>query len=240
MINGKTIIAMVPARMGSERLKQKNLVLLDEKPLISYGIQAAKDSGVFDKIVVNSDGEIFKEIARENKVDFYLRDKEFANSQASADDVVYDFILHNSADVITWVNPTSPLQSSEEIRNVVHYFFKNDCDTLITTKAEQVHCNFKNKPLNYQYNDRFSRTQDLVTVERFVYSVMMWKSDVFRKEYEASKRAFFVGKVGFFPVSKMSAIIVKTQEDAELCKYIIMGRKRADKLQYYKAKGSEE
>lgn len=239
MVNGKFVTAMVPARMGSERLSQKNLILLDGKPLISYAIQAAKDSGVFDRIVVNSDGEIFKEIAQEYQVDFYFRAEEFASSQARADDVVYDFILHNKTDIVAWVNPTSPLQTGQEIREIVQYFHDKDCDTLITTKKEQVHCNFKEKPLNYDLNDLFAKTQDLIYVERFVYSVMMWKSDTFRKEYETSKRAFFVGKVGFFPVSKISAIIVKTQEDVELCKYIIKGRKHPCKIQYYRAKGRD-
>ena len=46
------ITAMIPARMGSERLKQKNLALLDGKPLISYAINAANESQAFDQVVV--------------------------------------------------------------------------------------------------------------------------------------------------------------------------------------------
>ena len=44
----------LPARIGSSRLKYKNFALLDDKPLISYAINAAKQSGVFDDIVLNS------------------------------------------------------------------------------------------------------------------------------------------------------------------------------------------
>ena len=53
------IYAMIPARAGSERLKIKNLSLLDGKPLISYSILAAKDSGIFNKIIINSDNDSF-------------------------------------------------------------------------------------------------------------------------------------------------------------------------------------
>ena len=46
------IIAMIPARVGSERLKMKNLALINDKPLIYYSIKAAKKSCVFDNIVL--------------------------------------------------------------------------------------------------------------------------------------------------------------------------------------------
>ena len=54
----KKIFAMIPARIGSQRLKLKNLSLLNGKPLIYYAIQSAKDSHVFDSIYINSDDKI--------------------------------------------------------------------------------------------------------------------------------------------------------------------------------------
>ena len=56
------IYAMIPARIGSTRLKMKNLALINGKPLIYYAIKAAKDSGVFERIIVNSDSECFSKI----------------------------------------------------------------------------------------------------------------------------------------------------------------------------------
>ena len=47
------IVAMIPARMGSERLKEKNLALIDGKPMIYYAIIAAKDSGLISRIIIN-------------------------------------------------------------------------------------------------------------------------------------------------------------------------------------------
>jgi CMP-N,N'-diacetyllegionaminic acid synthase len=67
------IIAMIPARIGSTRLKMKNLALLNGKPLIAYSILAAKQAGVFDRIVINSDSHIFKSIADSYEVEFYKR-----------------------------------------------------------------------------------------------------------------------------------------------------------------------
>ena len=54
------IIAMIPARLGSQRLKQKNLQLLNGIPLISHAINKAKNSNIFNEIWVNSESLIFK------------------------------------------------------------------------------------------------------------------------------------------------------------------------------------
>jgi CMP-N-acetylneuraminic acid synthetase len=86
------IIAMIPARMGSTRLKTKNLAILSGRPLITYAIEAAKYSGVFDRIVLNSEDLIFAEIAKEYGIDFYQRPSELATSFAKSDMVVQDFL----------------------------------------------------------------------------------------------------------------------------------------------------
>ena len=69
----KKIYAMIPARIGSKRLRKKNLALINKKPLINYVIEAAKQSRVFDKIILNSDHKIFKKIAKENKIQLKSR-----------------------------------------------------------------------------------------------------------------------------------------------------------------------
>lgn len=214
-------VAMLPVRIGSTRLPMKNLALIDGEPMIAYAIQAAKKSGVFDRIVVNSDAPILAEIAERYGVEFYLRPEALGSSSTKSDDVVYDFMKHNPCDILAWVNPTSPLQSGDEIRDVIGHFEKESLDTLITTRNEQVHANFNGGPLNYRTDERFAQTQDLSPVEVFVYSVMMWRTAPFVSAYEREGHAFFVGKVGFYPVSRLSAIIIKREEDLRLVEYIV-------------------
>ena len=104
------VIAMIPARIGSSRLAMKNLALLDGKPLIYYAIQTAKQSGVFEEVVVNSDSRVFEKIAIRYGVDFYFRPEQLGSSEAKSDSVVYDFMQHYPADVLVWVNSIAPLQ----------------------------------------------------------------------------------------------------------------------------------
>lgn len=217
----ETIIAMIPARIGSTRLPKKNLALIDGAPLISYAINAAKASGVFDRIVINGDDPVFGEIARRYDVEFYLRPQALGSSTTKSDDVVLDFIRNHPGDIVCWVNPTSPLQTGEEIRTVVRHFQTNGLDTLITILDQQVHANYDGKPLNYYTDELFAQTQDLVPVELFVYSVMMWRTRPFEAAYQDQDHAFFVGKVGFYPVSRLSAIIIKRKEDLKLAEFVL-------------------
>ncbi|MDA8135389.1 MAG: hypothetical protein M0T82_12270 [Desulfobacteraceae bacterium] len=234
-MNGKeTIIAMIPARIGSTRLPMKNLALINNEPLISYAIKAAKASRVFDRVIVNADDKIFGDIAGRYGVEFYHRPVELGSSSTKSDDVVYDFIKKNPGDIVCWVNPTSPLQTGEEIKNVVTHFQKENLDSLITVMNQQVHANFNGKPLNYKINELFAQTQDLMPVELFVYSVMMWRTSLFTRIYDRQGHAFFIGKAGFYPVSRLSSIIIKRKEDLKLAEFILKSLTdgSADRLEY--------
>ena len=128
----KNNIAIIPARIGSQRLKWKNLILLKNKPLIYYAVKAAKDSKKFDKIYINSDSIIFKEIARRYNVDFYLRPQKLGKSDTKSDDVVFDFLQNIKCKNLFWINPIAPLQSKDDIIKSVKLFNKNNCDNLFS------------------------------------------------------------------------------------------------------------
>jgi CMP-N-acetylneuraminic acid synthetase len=211
------IYAMIPARFGSTRLKMKNLALIDGQPMISYAINAAKDSNIFDRIIVNSEHIIFRKIAKRYGVDFYHRPQDLGTSQAKSDSVVANFMSsYAKADIIVWVNPIAPFQTGKEVSDVVNYFVKNKLDSLITVEEIQVHCNYKKQPVNYDKDEVFSQTQDLIGVQPFVYSIMMWKKETFLREFSNKGHALFCGRFETYPVSKASGIIVKTSEDLKI------------------------
>lgn len=57
-------IALIPARGGSKRLPDKNIKLLNGKPLIAWTIIAARESGLFDDIIVSTDSENIASLAK--------------------------------------------------------------------------------------------------------------------------------------------------------------------------------
>ena len=57
MFNDKRILAIIPAREGSKGIVNKNIIDLNNKPLIAYSIEAAKESNYIDDVIVSTDGE---------------------------------------------------------------------------------------------------------------------------------------------------------------------------------------
>lgn len=228
------IVAMIPARSGSQRLKHKNLALIDGKPMISYAIDAATQAGIFDKIVVNSEHSVFADIAKRHGVDFYQRPEELGSSEAKSDEVVFDFMrAFPSADIVVWVNSIAPLQTSTEIEKVVSFFVSNNLDSLVTVETKQVHCTFGGSPLNFGLQEPFARTQDLEPVKAFSYSIMAWRSAAFMENYQGLGSGILGGNFGVYEVSRLSSIIVKTKEDLVVVDAIARAlRTKTDEINY--------
>ncbi len=197
---------------------------MNGKSVISHVIDVAVKTDIFDKIVVNSEDEIFSKIAGRHGVSFYNRPHELGSSETRADEVVYDFVLNNPCDVIVWVNPTSPLQQADEINDAVRYMLDGDYDSLITVKKEYLHSIYKGEPLNFDCNEPFAKTQDLEPITSFVYSLMMWKSDSFIETYKKKGYAMLSGKIGYYPVRKESTMIIKYEEDLNMCEAYLKSR----------------
>ena len=58
------IIALIPARSKSERLKNKNILKIGKYPLLAIPILAAKKARIFDKIIVSTDSQKYAQIAK--------------------------------------------------------------------------------------------------------------------------------------------------------------------------------
>lgn len=228
------IVAMIPARIGSCRLKKKNLVLLGGKPLIQWAVEAAKAAGVFSKIVINSDSVAFAPIANRLGVEFYKRDAVLGGHEVKSDDVIHDFIHHFNPEILVWVNSIAPLQPAEEITTIIKYFREQACDSLITVKKEQVHCVYDDQPVNYQRHEPFARTQDLRPVYPFVYSIMMWRCSVFEDAYQKNGYGLMCGRTAYYPVSQLSSVIIKTEDDIRRAEWLLVGQRQLGQyaLQY--------
>ncbi len=73
-------LAIIPARSGSKRIPGKNIKTFAGQPLLAYSIQVAKESGLFDKIIVSTDSEQVADVARSYGADVpFLRPSELSN-----------------------------------------------------------------------------------------------------------------------------------------------------------------
>ena len=82
-------LAVIPARGGSKRIPKKNIKLFHGKPLIAYSIEVAKNSKLFDKIVVSTDDEEIASVAKKYGAEVpFIRPKELADDFTGTDAVI--------------------------------------------------------------------------------------------------------------------------------------------------------
>lgn len=129
-------IAIIPARSGSKGLKDKNIKNLMGKPLLYYSIAAAKESGIFDEVMVSTDSRIYAEIARDCGASVpFLRSEEKSSDCAGSWDVVKEVLsgyLNDSQrfDTVCLLQPTSPLRTHEDINGAYKLLDEKNADAI--------------------------------------------------------------------------------------------------------------
>ena len=131
-------IAIIPARSGSKGLKDKNIRLLNGKPLLAYTIEAAIDSGCYDTVMVSTDSEKYAQIAREYGAEVpFLRGNENSADNASPWEVVKEVLdryktLGKEFDTFTLLQPTSPLRDARDIQNAYAELKEKDANAVVS------------------------------------------------------------------------------------------------------------
>lgn len=131
-------LAVITARSGSKGLKDKNIKLLDGKPLLAYSIEAAQQSEKFDCIHVSTDSENYAGIARAYGADVpFLRDAALATDTAGTWDVLRAVVrqyqkMGQAFDTVTLLQPTSPLRDAADIQNAFMIFKEKHADSVVS------------------------------------------------------------------------------------------------------------
>lgn len=157
-------LAIIPARAGSKGLEDKNIIDLCGKPLIAYTIEAAIQSGTFEKIIVSTDSEKYADISRQYGADVMMRGEELSNDKATSFMVIEDVLNRCSEayDYFVLLQPTSPLRNRNHIKEAAALFegFIDRFNFLVSMKESEhakVLCNPIEDDLSLKYfNTDFS------------------------------------------------------------------------------------
>lgn len=127
-------IAIITARGGSKRIPRKNIKPFLGKPIMTYSIEAALSSGLFDTVMVSTDDEEIAQIAKEYgaQVPFY-RSERTSNDYAATADVVLEVldeyakcgIYYETACVIY---PTAPFLTVDALKEAMGILLGGDAD----------------------------------------------------------------------------------------------------------------
>jgi len=131
------IVGLIPARAGSKRVLNKNVLRLHGHPLLAYTISAALDSGVFEKVIVSTDSDEYAQIALHYGAEVpFLRPNSLAQD-SSADIGWVAHALENLAligyefEIFSILRPTSPFRNASTIRRAYEEFSsRTDIDSL--------------------------------------------------------------------------------------------------------------
>jgi len=147
MFKGRRFLALIPARGGSKGLKDKNIRQLNNKPLLAYTIEAAKESRIFDRIIVSTDSEKIAAVALKYGAEVpFMRPKELATDTASSMDVlIYTIELlqesNDKYDYVALLQPTSPLRTSQDIVGAVNLLIEKNANSVVSV------CRVEHSPL---------------------------------------------------------------------------------------------
>lgn len=223
-----SVNCVITVRIGSERLPRKNLRLLSGRPLPSYAIEIAKRAGVFDRIVLDGDDPVFENIARDGRVEFYLRPRHLGHSSIPFDEVILDFMEKHPSDLVAVVNSPSPLLKPEEVAKAVRMVLEDRCDSVIASQFVNHHALFQGEPVNFETNTKIARTQDLIPVETLCDSFMVWRSRIFRESMAKQGCGIMCGRFTTLPVCVNSAIAIRTEEDLRMVQALVDAGARPD------------
>ena len=121
------LIALIPARSGSQRIPNKNIKMLRGYPLIAYTIAQAKVANIFSDVFVSTDCENIAEIAKSFDAKIILRPSSFA--KATSPDIqwvlhAFDVLQQNQIEFncFSILRPTSPFRRPTSIVEAWEYF----------------------------------------------------------------------------------------------------------------------
>jgi len=217
------LLAMIPARLGSKRIPRKNLRLLGGKPLLGYAIDAARASGCFPEIWVNSESVALGRLAVSAGAAFHRRPPELASDTATNQDFTAEFLRHHPCDAVVMINPTSPLLRPETIRAFCAHLVEGGFDTLLSVLEEQAECFFQGAPINFTTSTK-NNSQDLTPIAKVVWGITAWRRDTFLALADAGACGVFAGRLGLFPVPLEESLDIDTPAQWHLAECLLAAR----------------
>jgi N-acylneuraminate cytidylyltransferase len=225
-------IAIIPARGGSKRIKNKNIVDFLGKPLIAYALEAAKESGLFDMIHVSTDSEKIRFVVEElgYKIDF-MRSNELADDHTGLMPVLkWVHKQYNDRGLffedICCIMPTAPLLKGSDLNDGFNLYYKHNQKKPLLVVA----------PFPVPVEWAFYRDENTHLIPRDANSLTIRSQDIKPTFYESgpfsifhashleNENPFNNNQFLSLLINKSRAVDIDNQEDLELAKTLYLGR----------------
>jgi CMP-N-acetylneuraminic acid synthetase len=221
-------IAIIPARSGSKRLPNKNILLLDGIPLIAHSIMyAQKNSPIIDAIFVSTDDEKIKEIAMQFGAKVIDRPVELAgDSEPTVSALKHCLEIINDKEIenVILLQPTNPLRPESLVQQAFETYQKNNCDSLFTVTENHYKfgkiINNKFEPFNYEIGQRSQDLDPLYFENGLLY---ISKAKAILNDEIITKNAF-----PYVVNNSFANVDIDTQEDFDYAEYLLNKNKNGE------------
>lgn len=218
------IVSIIPARGRSKGIPDKNIKLLAGVPLISYTINASKQSQYIQRTIVSTDSEKIADIARHYGAEIVMRPDDLALDETPTEPVighVLDVLSKKEnycPEHIVLLQPTSPLRTTEDIDNAIRKYNSDSCDSLLSVCSSHVFI-WKNEggfgvPINYDFQKR-PRRQEMHQY-RENGAIYIFKRDLF-----LAKSNRLGGKISLYEMEEGRSVEIDTAFDFILAEHFL-------------------
>ena len=233
------ILCTICARKGSKGIKNKNMILLNKKNLIDISIIQAKNSRLFDKIVVSTDSKkIQKHVNNKQTLSWFIRPKNISSDRASKLDAIRHALFESEKkfktkfDIVCDLDVTSPLRKKSDIINSFKKFEKKNYEILFTVCDAKKNPYFnlvENKNNSIQLvklsKNRILSRQAAPKVYEMNASIYFWKRNALLR-----KKNLFGKNVGIYEMPRERSVDIDDYFDLVIVKKLIKQNKSKLKI----------
>ena len=218
------MICIIPARQGSKRIKNKNILKFFKKPIIGYTIKAEIKSKLFEKIIVSTDSKKISKIAKKYGAECpHLREKKLANDMTSTDKVIYNEINILKSEKVKFhccIYPANPLLNSKTLKKAFNYFRYNRFNSLISVSDFDYPVlralRINKKKISFKWKKyKSKRSQE---IEHFVHDAGSFY--FFNTEKFLMSKSIIMNNTGFYKLNRYDNVDIDTKEDLKFAKYL--------------------
>jgi CMP-N,N'-diacetyllegionaminic acid synthase len=210
------IVSVILARGGSKGIPNKNIILIKNKPLIQYSIQASLCSKV-DETWVSTDSLSIKKIALDCGAQVLDRPSKLSTDTASSDDALLHFSQHVDFDILVFLQPTSPLILFNDINAGLDLIKQSQYDSLFSVYKEHwiPRWSLNLEPYNWDTKKRPMRQEkeELLVENGAIY--------ISTRAQLLSSKLRYGGKIGYIEMPLQRSFQIDTYDDMELIKKLL-------------------
>lgn len=214
MLKNMKIVALIPIKLGSKRVPQKNIKpFFDGTPLMHFIQKACLASKYIDEIYIYCSDESVKDYILPG-IKFLKRPEVLDGDDKNANDIIREFMKSVHADVYVNTHTTSPFARAETIDDCIAHVAGEEYDSAFCAEAIRTFMWEDGKPINFN-PDYFPRTQDLPLIYGETCIAYVFKKESFEKHNRRLGSHPYIREVG-----KIEAMDIDYPEDFEICNAI--------------------